>query len=586
MTEPDQALVARLTSDVAAIGAYLARASADLRQLEGIVAQRQFASNPQPRFAVQPPVSWRPPAAAPTTPPPTPASLPRSQGWIGKALAVAGVAVTLVGVALLLLLAAQAGILRPEVRVGAGAVLAAALVGIATRLIRRPGGRVGAIALAATGVAAAFADVVAVTAAYHWIAPVAGLALAGVVAVTGLWLARRWESEHLGLLMLVPLLGLAPIVAGGFGLPLLAFMLGLSAASIPAQLGRDWIALHAARIAVAALPVLVALAIESSPALAVAAAVAAATSLGSALLLLPSSTKPAAMALLSAAGTVPVLIASWAVDGAVAALLAVTLAAVLLGIVAAGDRLPMVTGPVRTVFLALAAVSAMMAVLVSFDGPVSGPVLLAMGTLCAVVGRGQWVARWCAVAFGAVGASCYLVYAPVSILASGTTVRTSIAASTLLASILVVACAVAIAWSWIADWSWAIAAVVTLYGITVFAVTSGVLIAGATEGFFAGHVISTSCWVVLAAGVLRYALRLPRTQRSVSIGAAMAVVAAAMAKLFLFDLGTLNGIFRVVVFIVVGLGLLGMGSAYARLLATQDGRDRGAAAAGGSRVDS
>ncbi len=43
-----------------------------------------------------------------------------------------------------------------------------------------------------------------------------------------------------------------------------------------------------------------------------------------------------------------------------------------------------------------------------------------------------------------------------------------------------------------------------------------------------------------------------------------------MAKLFLFDLGTLDGIFRVVVFIVVGLVLLGMGAGYARLLERQD----------------
>ena len=39
-----------------------------------------------------------------------------------------------------------------------------------------------------------------------------------------------------------------------------------------------------------------------------------------------------------------------------------------------------------------------------------------------------------------------------------------------------------------------------------------------------------------------------------------------MAKLFLFDLGTLDGIFRVIVFIVVGLVLLGMGAGYARRL--------------------
>ena len=47
-------------------------------------------------------------------------------------------------------------------------------------------------------------------------------------------------------------------------------------------------------------------------------------------------------------------------------------------------------------------------------------------------------------------------------------------------------------------------------------------------------------------------------------------VAAATAKLFLFDLGTLDGIFRVVVFIVVGLVLLGMGAGYGRILERQD----------------
>jgi uncharacterized membrane protein len=47
-----------------------------------------------------------------------------------------------------------------------------------------------------------------------------------------------------------------------------------------------------------------------------------------------------------------------------------------------------------------------------------------------------------------------------------------------------------------------------------------------------------------------------------------------MAKLFLFDLGTLDGIFRVVAFIVVGLVLLAMGTGYARSLAARrDGSD-------------
>ncbi len=99
-------------------------------------------------------------------------------------------AVTLIGVVLLLVLAAQAGILRPEIRVRAGAVLAGALVGVAARLNARPGGRVGAIALAATGIAAAYMDVIAVTTIYEWMSAPVGLVIAAVIGGgNGAWLA-------------------------------------------------------------------------------------------------------------------------------------------------------------------------------------------------------------------------------------------------------------------------------------------------------------------------------------------------------------------------------------------------------------
>ncbi|WP_131830514.1 DUF2339 domain-containing protein, partial [Mycolicibacterium diernhoferi] len=116
----------------------------------------------------------------------------------------------------------------------------------------------------------------------------------------------------------------------------------------------------------------------------------------------------------------------------------------------------------------------------------------------------------------------------------------------------------------------AAAAVVIGYAVTVFTVTAGVLIGGTGGGFLAGHMAATICWIVLAAGLFGYAARLDRAERSVPIGGGMALVAAAVAKLFLFDLGTLDGIFRVAVFIVVGLVLLGMGAGYARLLSQQD----------------
>ena len=181
--------------------------------------------------------------------PPVVQKPPRDQGWIGKLLAVAGVAVTLIGVVLLVVLAAQAGILRPEIRVAGGAALAVALVAVGAWLYRRPGGRVGAIALAATGIAAAYIDIIAVTTIYGWVSAPVGLVLAAVIGGGGLTLARRWDSQQLGVLVLVPLIVLAPVVTDGITLLLVGFMLALAAVSLPVQLGKDWIWLHCARIA-------------------------------------------------------------------------------------------------------------------------------------------------------------------------------------------------------------------------------------------------------------------------------------------------------------------------------------------------
>ncbi|MCV7422761.1 DUF2339 domain-containing protein [Mycobacterium yunnanensis] len=568
MTEPEHAVVARMSSDIAAIGAYLARASADLRQLERIVAERAAAPSPRPVPQPVPQPQWQPTPRQPA---------PRPDGWIGKALAVAGVAVTLVGVALLLVLAAQAGMLSPGVRVAAGAALAVGLVVVASRLVDRPGGRVGAIALAATGIAAAYVDVIAVTTVYHWVSAPMGLAVAGVTAVAGLLLARRWNAEQLGLLVLVPLIVLGPVVAGGVTVVLVGFMLALGAASVPVQLGRDWVGLHVARTAVTTLPLLLALVVTgfdsgTSPMLTVASALAGALAIGSAVILLPHTRRQTLVATVSAVGTTPVLAASLAGDVVVAALLAATQSAVLTAILVASRRRHTVTPGVRVAWSALAAGSALVAVTVAFDGPVAGPILLAMAVVLGLVGRRDAVARWCGVAFGVAGGLYELAYAPPSHVARATELSASITVSTLVASLLLVAWAGAVVWSWRTDWAWACAALVALYAVTTVTVTVGVLIGGRETGFFGGHVAATLIWATLAAGVLQHAVSVPRDERSLPVGGGMALVAAAVSKLFLFDLGTLDGMFRVVVFIAVGLLLLGMGTGYARLLAEQDGR--------------
>lgn len=504
-------------------------------------------------------------------------------GWIGKLLAVAGVTVTLVGVVLLLVLAAQAGILRPQIRVAGGFVLSAVLVGAACRLHGRPGGRTGAIALAATGIAAAYLDIVAITAYYQWVPAAVGLVVAAVVGGAGLVAARRWDSEHLAVLVLVPLIGLAPVLTGDVDLLLIGFLLALSATALPIQLGKDWTGMFGARIAAATLPLLAALVAGSGHdhrlLIGGACAVAAILAVLSGLLVLPTSTRPGPIALLTAAGTVPVLAAGAVLDRVSASMLAGALSLLMLVVVVAHRALR----PVAVqVFGALSAVAALIAVTTYFHGSVLAPVLLGMAVLIAIAGRRSGVARWAAAGFGFAGGIVYLDYAAPGTLITPTQLPVADTVATLVASLLVIALVVAVARAYaVADSTdpanapiLAVAGGALIgYGVTAFTVTAGVAIGGTGAGFLTGHMAATLCWITMAALLLRHALRLAdRGARTWAIAAGLALTGAATAKLFLFDLGTLDGMFRVAAFIVAGLLLLGMGTGYARSLAQQDER--------------
>jgi uncharacterized membrane protein len=533
---------------------------------------RQQAPRPQPPK----PVRLKPPAA----PQPEPDSDKTEFGWIGKVLAVAGVGVTLIGVVLLLVLAAQAGLLRPEIRVAGGTALAIALVGVGARLRGRPGGRIGAIALAATGIATAYLDVIAVVTIYTWVPAPVGLILAAIVGGAGLALARRWDSEHLALLVLVPLIGLAPVLTHGVDLLLVSFMLALSAAALPVQLGKDWTWMHAARIAATTLPLLLALAAvnryDNAWLLGGACAVAALLAIAGGLILLPATKNAAALALLTSAGTLPALACAISVDRTLAAVLAGALAAGMLTVVLLGSYPRIVT----QIWSAWSAISALVALTVAFAGYIEGPVLLALAIVIAIAGRHDVVARWSAGGFGIIGAGLFYQYAPLPALVRATTMPTSVAVSTLAASLLVIAFAVLITQAYAATVVGqqnsdvmrllvAAASALIVYAVTAFTVTAGVLVGGKNGGFLAGHMAATICWIGMAAALFVYALRQGGRERTTEpITAGLALTGAATAKLFLFDLATLDGIFRVAAFIIVGLVLLGMGAGYARSLAT------------------
>lgn len=619
MTQPHQAVISRLSQEFDSLARQMSRVSGELSQLDRLISAPastppETAVPPAPRY-VPPPVapapvapphqagtywqhyyqSWRPATVAPRPPrpprqpkpvpsaPPTPprpvapASPDTAQsGWIGKVLAVAGVAVTLIGVVLLLVLAAQAGLLRPEIRVAGGSALALALVGVAARLRSRPGGRIGAIALAATGIAAEYLDVIAVVTIYKWVPASLGLVLAAVVGGAGLAVSRRWGSEHLALLVLIPLIGLAPVLTRGIDLLLVSFMLALSAAALPVQLGKDWIWMHTARTAATTLPLLLALVAvndhDNAWLVGGACGVAATLAIVGGVVLLPSTTNATALALLTAAGTLPVLASAVGVNHVLAAVLSAAVAAAMLTVTLLGDH-PRI---VSQIWSAWSAIAALVAVTVAFDGYVAGPLLLALAIVVAIAGRRNDVARWAATGFGTIGAGWFYHYAPLTALVRASTTPPSVAVSTLAASLLVVALASVLTRVFLnsdcAGLLLAIAAAAVGYAVTAFTVTAGVLIGGTGGGFLAGHMAATICWIGMAAALFVYALRSGHDHRSEAITAGLALTAAATAKLFLFDLATLDGIFRVAAFIIVGLVLLGMGAGYARSLAGVDQR--------------
>ena len=194
-----------------------------------------------------------PPSVPPTTPLPPTEPWWQRDGLVAKVLAVVGTAITLIGVAFLLALAIQMGFFGPLARVLSGALLALALVGAAVIVRRRPSGTIGALGLAATGIATAYLDVLAVTRIYEWLPIGVGMAIAGLIALGGVLLARAWDSQLLAVVAVLGVAFMSPFVGLEHGLLTGGFLLVLAAATWPAQIGRQWHVLEIARIVPTAL---------------------------------------------------------------------------------------------------------------------------------------------------------------------------------------------------------------------------------------------------------------------------------------------------------------------------------------------
>ncbi|MEV6556660.1 DUF2339 domain-containing protein [Nocardia sp. NPDC051756] len=546
---------------------------------------------PMPQPGLRPPV---PPRRKPPV-----AHTPwwQRDGVISRLLAVAGVAVTLIGVVMLLVLAAQAGFFGPVPRVVAGAVFSAALVAAGMRVFGRVGGRVGGIALAATGIAGGYLDVVAVTSIYHWLHPVIGFAVAFGVAAIGVALAMRWQSQPLAVLVVLGAAVLSPVLTTE--LALLAFLIVLQLACVPVQLMRDWPYLHVVRTlpAVLATFLLVAGAAvgggSQRPLLLVAAVAVAVVGLVGTVLVVRRRPADLTASLMFALATVPLLAAPgmYKADRLVASTIAGLFALVLLAVaatalipkLAALVKLPAHTAVVAAVAGSIALLEVCVAVTDSRSLPVAW-FLVALGYLGVAGQRRSGVAAGIGAAFATLGAFAFLNVAGPDVLASQRRSVDNLGVSTVLGAVLALAVVAVAVWGArrlpslqsTAELQWIVASIAGLYSVTAATVSIGIA-TGAPDGFVIGHSAATILWMAGATAALFYGLRNIGKASAVAklaLGSGLLVTAAALAKLFLFDLATLDGLVRVAAFLAVGVLLLVVGTRYARAFAEAGANSR------------
>ncbi len=522
---------------------------------------------------VLPPYPVRPPVMKPRKAP-----WWQREGVVSKLLVVAGGAITLIGVVMLLVIAARAGLLNPQVRVGGGAALSVALIAAGLRMHGRPGGSIGGTALAGTGIAGLFIVTVAMTSFYHWIPALGGLALAGVIAGAAGALAVRWRSELLAVAVTVAVAALAPVLTDGVTIGLVWFLVILQAAGICPERLRGWCYLGLVRT----LPV-------------VAFALAYITDVQSASLL-PAALVIAGLGVLSlvvsvgkdvelhvaafVTAMVPIVAQLGHLDRPIAILTGGVTAAVM---AAAAFAVPQL-GTVRRIALGgVAGVLAIESAFVFTHGSWLPVLVLLPGLLVTAVAATSKsiVTTVFGLTFGVVGGAAYTYFASPAALSYSGRADADLSFATMVGGVVLATWAVLAAQSLVgsAQVRPTIAAtgagVVGLYGATAAFVSFGSSVAG-TDGFHTAHLGVTILWVSVAMFLMGLGIHLPR-YGAAALAAGLLLTGCSIAKLFLFDLSTLGGATRAAAFIVVGLVLLFAGSryaqAYARMRAGHGKRD-------------
>lgn len=493
-------------------------------------------------------------------------------------LAGLGVLITLIGVVMMLVLAAQAGFFGPVARVSAGAGLSMVLIAGGVWLYSRDGGRVGAVALATTGFAGLFMVVVTMTSYYHWMRPVTGLVVAGLVAAAAAGLSTYWRSQPMTILAFLAIAGLAPFITQGVSLTLIGFLLVLQAAGIVPEKLCGWTSIAPVRTVPVVLALLGAQVGEVGGSLTLrvsAAAVCATLGLLCAVVRVEKAEWVSAIAYVVA--SLPIIAAVPTIERPLNVVVAATVAA--LTVIAM-----VVARPVGTVTLSAGAVVASLAALEACVSTTRGHLLpamiavVALGLLSAAHQQRSIPVWSIGVFFTALAVLSQLRYLRASVIADAAYAVRTVGALDALSSLAIAAATFGVVWSArrvISTQSQIpvllLAPVPALWSVLVALLSTGVAIGG-VEGYHAAQLLISALLMAAAMVALNAGLR-PGSNTGACTVVGLTLVAGALSKLFLYDLAALDGLIRAGSFMVVGLLLLAAGTRYAQAVARRTSDD-------------
>ncbi len=554
------------------------------RQAEVAARSPQQTPPPAPNFPPPTglPVTRQIPASLPPVTPPAPQpTLPigtalaarlgisRTQ-LVSRLVAGVGAVITLVGIAFILVLAAQNGYFGPLARTISSGALGAVLAGVAFVIRRRDPENAGAHALLATGAAAGYLGLYAAGSLYTFIPSWAALSGTAVLGLAVVAVAVLWRSQWLASLG-VASASLIGAYLGGDPRIGVAFAVVLSVVAILAQLRTSWPIFLVARTA----PALVLLTLAASAAtpgtsidtvlLTVIAGVFALSGLVSAWLGRSAGHhEQVVIAVLVTLAPLPALYAAWQLGqvwGSVAlGILAITyLAAAALPLF---DRIP------RSAVIPVGALLVTFAGLRIAGGDHTTTVLAAVAAAYASVALFSR-SRLVALASAVLGTMATLVWiVPAFLLVVVAQYSSPVGTSAFLTAWALLAY---LAWPAVLPgsqprWYRNLAIVLGLLAASATVDSLGVLLGRTLSTVAAGYLIASATVTVLWALASVMALWVPLRRGAgagwVTLGLVLA--ASATAKLFLIDLSVLTGIERGLAFVGVGLLLLVLGVGYAR----------------------